>query len=45
MNIVIKLHFPHDRFILGWDVIYRDEEYDTTIISLYFLIITLELEF
>jgi hypothetical protein len=45
MVFTIKLHYPHDRLAIGWDIMYKNEEYDTTIIVLYLLLITLEIEF
>jgi hypothetical protein len=45
MSLTIKLHFPHDRLAIGWDLMYKNEEYDTTLVVLYLLLITLEMEF
>lgn len=45
MKLIIKLHLPHNRFALGWEVMYSDEEYDTNIIVLYLGFMTLEFEF
>ena len=45
MNVTIRLHFPHDRFSLGWEIMYKDEEYDTNLVCIFLLILTLELEF
>lgn len=44
-RLTIKFHFPHDRCALGWEIYYPDEEYDTHVINLFLLIITLEIEF
>jgi hypothetical protein len=43
--LTIKLHFPHNRFCLGWEIMYKDEEYDTNVIVLFLLFMTLEFEF
>jgi hypothetical protein len=45
MSLTIKLHFPHDRLAIGWDLMYKNEEYDTTLVVLYLFFITLEMEF
>jgi len=41
----IKLHFPHDRFAIGWEIFYPDEEYNSTVIILFLTVVTLEFEF
>ena len=37
----ICLHWPHDRFALGWEFIQKDEEYNYSTLRLYLLVITL----
>lgn len=41
----ILFHLPHNRLALGYDVYYQDEDNDTSIIVLYLLFVTLEIEF
>lgn len=45
MSVILKLHWPHNRLALGWDIYYPDEEHDTNMIVLYLFIATLEIEF
>jgi hypothetical protein len=44
-KITLKFHWPHDRFALGWEVFYPDEEFETTEFILFLGIVTLEFEF
>jgi hypothetical protein len=44
-QITIKFHFPHDKFSLGWEIMYPDEKYDTHIISISLLLMTIDFEF
>lgn len=44
-KLTLKFHWPHDRFALGWEVFYPDEEFETTEFILFLGIITLEFEF
>jgi hypothetical protein len=44
-KITLKFHWPHDRFALGWEVFYADEEFETTEFILFLGIVTLEFEF
>jgi hypothetical protein len=41
----IALHFPHHRFLLGWEYIASDEQYNYTTIRLYLFIATLTLDY
>lgn len=43
--IEIILHWPHDRFALGWEWIRPDEEYDYTTVRLYLLITTITINY
>lgn len=44
-KLTLKFHWPHDRFALGWEVFYPDEEFETTEFILFLGIVTIELEF
>lgn len=44
-ELEIALYWPHDRFVLGWDIINPTEEFDYTTIKLYLTIITITLNF
>jgi hypothetical protein len=44
-TLQIALHYPHDRFALGWDFIDRDEENDYRTINVYLFIATFTLDF
>jgi hypothetical protein len=44
-KLTLKFHWPHDRFALGWEVFYPDEEFETTEFILFLGIVTVELEF
>ena len=41
----IAFHFPHNRLLLGWEYIAKDERYTYTTIRLYLFIATLTLDF
>lgn len=43
-HVYLELHWPHDRFCLGWQVIHPTEENDCLTISIYGLILTLTLD-
>lgn len=47
MDWVLKInfHWPHHRFLCGWEVFYSDEIYDYNTIRLFLFIVTLELDF
>lgn len=42
-DLTIFLHWPHDRFALGWDVIYPDKEYLYSTLRVYLFFITFNL--
>ncbi len=44
-TLSIALHFPHNRFALGWEFINADKEYNYNTIKLYLFIATLTLDF
>ena len=44
-STIIKFHYPHDRFALGWEYIAPNEEYQYSTITLYLLIITLDFNY
>jgi hypothetical protein len=44
-ELSIELHWPHDRFALGWDYIAPDEIYDYSTFRLYLLFITFTLDY
>jgi hypothetical protein len=44
-TLSIELHWPHDRFALGWDYIAPDETYDYSTFRLYLLFITFTLDY
>ena len=44
-ELEIKLHYPHDRFMLGWEFLQATEEYNYRTIKLYLFIVTLTLDF
>jgi len=44
-TLEIAFHFPHNRFMLGWEHIPKDERFNYTTIRLYLFIVTLTLDF
>jgi hypothetical protein len=44
MRIMIAFHWPHNRFCLGWEVLYPDEDSESTIVTLFLLLATIEFE-
>ncbi len=42
-NLTLVLHYPHDRFLLGWEYMAPDEEYDYATFKLFLFITTFEL--
>lgn len=44
-KLEMALHWPHDRFALGWDIIYPTEEFNYTTVKLYLVILTITLDF
>jgi|TARA_R100000084_G_scaffold109439_1_gene76838 hypothetical protein len=44
MNLEFAFHFPHDRFAIGWEYIGPDKEYNTSIIRIFLLILTITYE-
>jgi len=44
-KLIISLHWPHDKFALGWSIYYPNEEFPDHEIELSLLIITLSIHF
>jgi len=44
-ELEIQLHYPHDRFMLGWEFLQATEEYNYRTIKLYLFIVTFTLDF
>jgi len=44
-TLEIAFHFPHNRFLVGWEYIASDERYTYKTIRLYLFIATLTLDF
>ncbi len=44
-ELTIEFHFPHDRFMIGWEVIQPTEEFNYRTISIYLFFITITLDF
>jgi len=44
-NLQITFHYPHNRFVVGWDFISEDEEYNYRTINVYLFIATFTLDF
>ena len=44
-TIKLELHWPHDRFLLGWEFIGADEDYDYRTIKLYLSLCTISYNF
>jgi hypothetical protein len=44
-NAEIQFHFPHDRFLLGWEIMRKDANYNFNTIKVYFLIITITVNY
>ena len=43
-ELTLSLHWPHDRFVIGWDIMYADEKYNYNTYRLYLGIITITLD-
>lgn len=43
--IEIVLHWPHDRFALGWEYMQADEKYEYRTLKLYLSIMTMTINF
>ena len=43
-TLQIAFHYPHDRFLFGWEYIAKNKEYNYTTIKLYLFIVTLTLD-
>tara|TARA_R110000744_G_scaffold279402_1_gene391654 strand:+ start:712 stop:858 length:147 start_codon:yes stop_codon:yes gene_type:complete len=43
-TLEIAFHWPHDRFLAGWEFINADEEYDYNTFKLYLFIVTFTLD-
>jgi hypothetical protein len=44
-ELSIELHWPHDRFALGWDYIAPDRTYNYSTVRLYLFFITFTLDY
>ena len=44
-DLLIQLHWPHDRFALGWEYMSPDSEHDYTTIKIFLLVATLTFDF
>jgi len=44
-STIIKFHFPHDRFALGWEYIAADEIDNYHTITLYLFVITIDFNY
>jgi hypothetical protein len=44
-QLIISLHYPHDRFALGFETLHADEEYEYNTFRLYLLFCTLDFNF
>jgi len=44
-ELTIQFHYPHDRFMLGWEFMKPTEEFNYTTIKLYLFIVTFTLDF
>jgi len=44
-ELTIEFHFPHDRFMVGWEVIQPSKKYNYRTIILYLFIVTITLDF
>ncbi len=43
-ELTIQFHYPHDRFMLGWEFMKPTEEFNYTTIKLYLFIVTFTLD-
>lgn len=43
-SLELQFHYPHDRFMLGWEIMYPDEMYNFWTIKLSLLVITFKLD-
>jgi|TARA_R110000803_G_scaffold151915_1_gene216950 hypothetical protein len=43
-ELEIAFHWPHDRFLIGWEFINEDEEYDYKTFKFYLFIVTFTLD-
>lgn len=44
-KLTIAFHWPHNRFLVGWEYIASDKRFNYTTIRLYLFIATLTLDF
>jgi hypothetical protein len=44
-ELEISLHYPHNKFMLGWEVLQPDMEFNYTTIKLSLFIVTFTLDF
>jgi len=43
-ELTIQFHYPHDRFMVGWEFMKPTEEFNYTTIKLYLFIVTFTLD-
>jgi hypothetical protein len=44
-ELTIKLYWPHNRFMLGWEYVGSDDVYHYTTIKLHLFILSIEIDF
>lgn len=44
-ELEIALHYPHNKFMLGWEVLQPDIEFNYTTLKISLLIVTFTLDF
>tara|TARA_B110000908_G_scaffold16837_1_gene18924 strand:- start:4098 stop:4244 length:147 start_codon:yes stop_codon:yes gene_type:complete len=44
-TLEIAFHYPHNRFLVGWEYIEKDKKYKYTTIRLYLFIATITIDF
>ncbi len=44
-ELEIALHYPHNKFMLGWEELQPNEEFNYTTLKISFFIITFTLDF
>jgi hypothetical protein len=44
-DLEMAFHWPHNRFLLGWEAMSKDYEYDYSTFKLYLFIVTFTLNF
>lgn len=44
-QLIISLHWPHDKCAIGWEIFYPDEEYPDHEVIISLIIVTLKITF